>query len=223
MRLPLRYKVLTFIVILGLFFQDAMAQSSQTYKVKLDRLNSIERVLYDSIVSIDFLSQKLDNGLPAIQGFAGFNYAELSLSVKENSVELHTPELRIKIDVGEFDSSAFLKNYLIDSSLFLDNLYYREYTTKLFKEHPLYPKTVVEGISLNINNVEIKLSEEEMGILYNPTITDYADTYGVNGYITDHERIILTIDCGEGAGAYIVIYIFNNKGQLETKIQEPLI
>jgi hypothetical protein len=63
--------------------------------------------------------------------------------------------------------------------------------------------------------------------LYNPDLKnhrlDNIELYGLNGYVADNGKILLTLFCGEGAGAYKVIFIFDQTGKFEKRIEEPII
>ena len=128
-----------FILILSAFSTKIKGQSTDKYKVLLKKDNPKQLEVYDTIVPLKFLSELKYESLTNMQIFEGFGYSKFNLNVKEGSATLFNDSIKINVLTKLFDSIYFKKNYLIDSSLYFESLYFREFPVE-FDYPPFFPK-----------------------------------------------------------------------------------
>jgi hypothetical protein len=207
-------KKIFIVLILSLVGEFLNAQSSPLMvNVKIDRL--LEH--YDTIVEIDFLEQYDRIGMPNMQIFNGFNYPKLNQNTKKSSITLKNDSIQINIKIKNFDKRYFIDNKEIDSCIYYKSLYYQEFLGDSGAYPIYYPEKEVESIELVKNKVSKKLSTEFSKSLYGHNL-GY-----VNAYVTENGKILLTLNCGNGVAAYIVVFVFDKDGNFERRIEQRVI
>jgi hypothetical protein len=221
----MKQTIYIFIIILFGISHSLVAQENDTYRVRLNRENLKELEVYDTTIALDFLIERNYDDLTKMQNFEGFNYQKFTLKTKNNQAILSNDSIKITIITKPFDATYFKSNYEKGSSLYYYNFYFREFQGENF-EHLVYPKTEVSEINVSINNKQIFLVNNHCRNLYDPELKgenrNNAELFRLNAYIADNGKILLTLFCGAGAGAYKVIYLFDNNGVIK-RISAPVI
>ncbi len=196
------------------------------FKVFLNRENQTQLAIFDTIVPLEYLSEIKYESLTNMQIFEGFDYPKLRIEKENNRTVLSNDSIKITLTTIPFDSVRFKKSYKTDSSLYFKSLYFREFPVE-FDYPPFFPNTEISEIKLMIRERTIKVPDNYCKDLYNPALENYKygdiELFGLNGYIADNGKILMTLFCGEGAGAYKVIFIFDESGKIEKRIEEPVI
>jgi hypothetical protein len=216
----------TLIIILIGFSSTLIAQTNDRYRVILNRENQNNLETYDTTVTIDYLSELRYEDLTNMQIFEGFDYPRFDLKLNNDTVVLSNDSIKISLINNPFDSVLFIKNFRLDSNLYYNSLYFRDLIVD--SELPMaYPQREVVSLTIWINNKTIDLTEKQRGHLYNIETDCWKyegeEICGINGYVAENGKILLTLICGEGVGAYKVIFIFNQAGEFEKRIEEPVI
>lgn len=206
--------------------RSLIAQADDSLRVILNRENANHSETFDTIVSIDYLSQHAVKGPSNLQYLEGFNYPKLSVEIKGNKAIISNDSIKIRLETKLFDSVRFRENYQKDSSLYFNNLYYRDVQAD-FSYPPFYPISQLYKLSIQINQRTQNLPEKYCQDLYNPAMEAHQlntnQIFGLNGYLTDKDQLILTFFCGEGSGAYKVIFLFDKNGELLQRITAPVL
>ena len=215
------------LIFTSLFTANIAGQDLDRYKVLFSKVDRLTQIAYDTVIDLRLLSEPIAPwGMPYMQMFEGFNYPKFNVVYETSTAIINNDSIEIIIKTVPFDSISFKKNYKRDSSLYLNSLYFREFPDE-FDYPPFYPKFEVSEISVKINDRLTVLPRKHSRNLYNPSFISWSykgeKMHGINGYVADNNKILLTFTCGEGAGAYIVIMIFDNQGNFETRIEEPLL
>jgi hypothetical protein len=218
--------ILTLILILIGFSSTMIAQNNDKYRVILNRENQKRLEFYDTIITLDYLSELRYESLKNMQIFEGFDYPRFKMNMKVDTTVLFNDSIKITLITNPFDSIGFIKNFRLDSNLYYNSLYFRDLIVD--SEIPMaYPKKEVVDLIVRINNKTIYLTNGQIGHLYNPALDCWTyngkEICGINGYVADNGKILLTLECGEGVGAYKVIFIFDREGKFEKRIEEPVI
>ena len=218
--------ILTLMIIMIGFSLTIIAQTNDKYKVILNRENLEKLEVYDTTVSLSYLSEVRYESLTNMQIFEGFDYPKLQMIKNDDFIELSNDSIKIALLSKPFDSIDFKVNYRTDSSLFYNSLYFREFPME-FDYPSFYPKTEISEIKLSVNDRIIKVPDKHCKDLYNPDLEKHKygdfELFGINGYMADNGNILLTLYCGEGVGAYKVIFLFDRDGRLIKRINEPVI
>jgi len=217
---------LKLVIILIGFSSTLLAQTNDIYRVILNRENQKRFEVFDTTMTLDYLSEMQYKSLPNMQILEGFDYPKFQIKTDKKQTILSNDSIKITLTTIPFDSLRFKENFLTDSCLYFNSLYFREFS-KEFDYPPFYPKTEISEIKISINDRIIKVPDKYCKDLYNPDLEnhklDKIELFGINGYIADNGKILLTLFCGEGAGAYKVIFIFNESGKIEKRIEKPVI
>ncbi len=218
--------ILTLMIIQIGFSATLKAQNNDEYRVLLNRENQQRVEIYDTIVTLDYLSELRYESLTNMQIFEGFDYPRFKMIMTDNIAVLSNDSINITLTANSFDSVEFYKNFKLDSNLYYNSLYFRDLIVD--SEIPMvYPQTEIVDLNVQIKNKTIILTKKQIGYLYNPSFDCWTyngnEICGVNGYVADNGKTLLTVDCGEGVGAYKVIFVFDKTGNLERRIEEPVI
>ena len=81
-----------------------IAQTNDRFRVLLNRENQKKLEIYDTIVSLDYLSELRYESLTNMQIFEGFDYPKFNKTTKNNQIILSNDSIKIVLDTKPFDS-----------------------------------------------------------------------------------------------------------------------
>ena len=216
----------TLILILIGFSSTLIAQTNDKYRVLLNRENQKRLEFYDTTITLDYLSELRYESLTNMQIFEGFDYPKFKQETNNNVTKLSNDSIQIKLISIPFDSIRFANSYKRNSLGDYDSPYFRNLPAD-FDYPPFFPKTQISEIEITINFNLIKIQRQNCKHLYDPIVNCWTNNgiemCGINGYVADNGKILLTLFCGGGTAAYTTIFVFDKFGNFEKRIEEPII
>ncbi|MFZ5941211.1 MAG: hypothetical protein ACOYXB_11635 [Bacteroidota bacterium] len=177
--------------------------------------------------SLEMLCDTNDIGIPNIQLFEGFNYPLLKRTIQGNVIRFSNDSIEFDIFIAPFDTLSFLHNYTLDSSLYYKSLYFREDLDEKIDVPRFLPEKEIREIKLTIKGISSEIESKVLNGLYDPNIDCWTiyneEKCGINVHISDNKKILLHINGGAGASAYIAIFQFDENGNIENRLFEPTI
>lgn len=186
------------------------------------RPNQSGMVIYDTLVSLDYLGQKtVDMGNSNFEYFHSFKYATLnSENMGQNELLISNDTIKIRLQTRYFDSLQLQNNLLTDSRYYDKHPFYGLDEVEIISLNSLHykPRNQLDRIFISINGNEISLPKEEFANFFDVNILCTENHCPTKAYLTDEGDIILLMENGTGSGFYYAIFVFNNQGSLIDKI-----
>ena len=218
--------ILLYLVLLFISTQ-VFCQNSEVYRVKLRKDNHKELILYDTIVSFDYLIQesKRNNGICNFEFFRGFNYVELDFkNTNENELIMFNDTVEIKILSQEFDTLRILENLTSDSNYYINHPFYGLDELSITDLGLLTrPHNELDKIYIRINNTKIELPEENYENFFDVNIICSNNYCPTKAYLTKKGNLIVQMENGGGSSFYYAIFVFNNKGKLIDRVVKSIL
>jgi len=187
----------------------------EQYKVKLDIYESGKLLVNDTVIPLSALSTKYKYGIPLIQFFKEFNYEKTIGEEINGKITLKAEDFQIIMIKGKLDSISFRKKYFNKRLDFLSNRFYTDIPREMFLKHPFYPDSELTELKIETKDKQKIFTSKEIGNIFNP--------YNINGYRADNGNILITIEGGDGTGAYVLIWVFNRNLDIIEKYEESVI
>jgi hypothetical protein len=227
-KMKARNYILILSLILVIISPRVFCQNSNLYKVKLRKDNNEKLILYDTIVSLDFLTQetKRYKGISNFEFFQCFNYQELKCkNINNNELLISNDSIKIRLLAKPFDTLRIIQNLQADTNYYLKHSFYGLDELNITDLNKLHwkPQTELDLISIQINNHKVDISIEHYENFFDPNIICDEEFCPTNAYLTENGEIILQMDNGNGAGFYYAIFVFNRKGELIEKVVKNVI
>ncbi|MBL4716080.1 MAG: hypothetical protein JKX95_05545 [Bacteroidia bacterium] len=198
------------LLVLVIVWGNVCAQDGQQYKV---RIYDDEEELVDTIMSFVALEEVLHL-------FGGFNYPTLDHGILGDSVSrLFNDTVEFKIYKAKFDSSKY------ESVEFYDDLNHIGSVNgkKVWGTDGGIPQWAIEKMEFKRNDRVVNIPTVSYIDLFEPNIGCYYVTHSksdwcyTKGYITDRNKLIISMSNSDAAGGYEVIFVFNMDGELENR------
>ena len=218
-----RNNILILTLILVIISTRTYSQNSNEYKMKLRKDNDKELVLYDTIVTLDYLIKetKKYKGICNFEFFKGFNYPKLDCeNISDNELIISNDFIQVRLLTKPFDTLQIIKNLNTDSNYYSKHSFYGLDELNITDLNLLHwkPQRELDLISIRINNYEIDLPKKHYEGFFDANITCNEEHCPTNAYLTEKGEIILQMNNGHGAGFYYAIFVFNSQGELIKKI-----
>jgi hypothetical protein len=192
-------------------------QKPDGYSVKLRRDdNSKELVLYDTIVSLDYLTEgsKKYSSISNFEFFEGFNYPVLESKLETNNrLVLFNDSVNIVVETKPFDTLLFKRNLASD----------RNYYTNKSVYGGLPSLREISNISIRINGRLNEMSSHEFENMFDPNIISTPYHIPTKAYLTEGGEILLQMDNGAGAEFYYLIFLFDKDGNVKKRIAKNVL
>ena len=186
-----------------------LINSGEFFKVKL--FHPETEMEFDSIVSKEFLKDDLFTLLE-------FNYPKFeSKIIGKNSIELLKGNKKIIIKTSEFEKEN--RKLKFDSiGIFLEKIDGKD----IYGTDGNIPRKEISDFYLIVNGKKIEIPKKHYSDLFEPTIeclNDNDDLYCYTvGYLNGKGEIILTMQNSDGAGSYMVIFLFDKEYKIKERI-----
>ncbi|WP_397447871.1 hypothetical protein [Polaribacter sp. R77954] len=186
-----------------------LINNGEYFKVKL--FHPETELEFDSIVSKEFLKDDLFTLLE-------FNYPKFESKLIDNkSIELINGNTKIVIKTTEFQPNK--RELKFDSSgKFLEKIDGKD----IYGTDGNIPRKEISEFYLIVNDKRIEIPKKHYNDLFEPTIeclNDNDDLYCYTiCYLNEKGEIILTMQNSDGAGSYMVIFIFDKKYEIKERI-----
>ncbi|SFJ68329.1 hypothetical protein [Olleya namhaensis] len=186
-----------------------LINNGEYFKVRL--FHPETEIEFDSIVSKEFIKDDLFTLLE-------FNYPRFkSKLIDKNSIELIKGNIKIVIKTTEFQKGK--RELKFDSNeKFLEKIDGKD----IYGTDGNIPKKEISDLYLIVDNLKIEIPKKQYNDLFEPTIeclNDNDDLYCYTvAYLNEKGEIILTMQNSDGAGSYMVIFLFDKKYNLKERI-----
>lgn len=217
--------IFPFLIILVGVACTSESQKEDKYKILLDANNNAVLKTYDTLATLDYLSASSDEGMPNVQFFCGFDYPAFTHNINGDTVILSNGSIQIQLITIPFDSVRFVNSYKKNNLKDYDSPFFGNLPADL--DYPAFmPKTEIGEIEFMINSNKVEIPKQHYKHLYdvNSCFVENATTKcGLNAYMADNGKVLLTVPCGQGAASYISIFVFDENGKFEQRIEEGVI